>query len=257
MRERIGVTRDGGVLRIALTRPERHNAFDDRLVEELTEALGAEGADAGVRVIVLSGEGESFSAGADLEWMRRAAGRTPEENEAGALRMAAMFRAIADSAAPVVARVQGAAYGGGVGLVAACDIAVASSGARFALSEVRLGLVPAVISPFILAKVLPSEFRRYALTGERFDALEARRIGLVQVVAEAASLDEAVAEIVEALLAGGPKAQASLKELLRLLAACEPEAVQALTARHIARLRASAEGREGIDAFLERRAPRW
>lgn len=251
------MSREGTLLRIRLARPERHNAFDDLLIEEVAGAFRDAARAPGARAVILEGEGKSFSAGADLEWMRRIAAYSAEENEADALRMEGMFRAIAACPVPVIARVHGAALGGGVGLVAACDIAVASTEARFAFSEVRLGIIPAVIAPFVLRKVREGDFRRYALTAERFDAAEARRIGLVQQVVEPDVLDREVERLATELLSGGPAAQRSVKDLLAALAGCGPDEARTMTAQRIARLRASDEGREGIQAFLDRRAPGW
>jgi methylglutaconyl-CoA hydratase len=241
---RIG--RDGAVLRIALARPERRNAFDAALIEELAAAF----ADVGdARAVVLSGDGPSFSAGADVEWMRASVDLTYEENVADALRLRAMLDAIDGCPAPVVARVQGHALGGGCGLVACSDIAIAERSAQFAFSEVKLGIVPAVISPFALAKIGPTAARRYFVTGERFSAEVALRIGLVHEVAD--DLDQAVDSVVVELLSAGPEAVRAAKELARAPASADD------TARRIAAHRTSPEGQEGLRAFLEKRAPTW
>ncbi len=242
----VRVERDGPVLRIVLARPERRNAFDASVIEELTDAFTDVG---DARVVVLSGEGPSFSAGADVEWMRSSVELTYDENVADALRLRAMLDAIDGSPAPVVARVQGHALGGGCGLVACCDIAVAEPGAVFAFSEVKLGIVPAVISPFALAKIGPSAARRYFVTGERFDAATALRIGLVHEVDS--ELDEAVARVVQELLSAGPAAARAAKELARRPATAEE------TAERIAEHRTSPEGQEGLNAFLDKRPPNW
>jgi methylglutaconyl-CoA hydratase len=240
------VERDGPVLRIVLARPERRNAFDAALIGELTDAF----ADVGdARVVVLSGDGPSFSAGADVEWMRSSVELTYDENVADALRLRSMLDAIDGSPAPVVARVQGHALGGGCGLVACCDVVVAEPDASFAFSEVKLGIVPAVISPFALAKIGSSAARRYFVTGERFDAATALRIGLVHEVD--AELDEAVARIVAELLSAGPAVARAAKELARHAATADE------TARRIAEHRTSPEGQEGLRAFLEKRPPNW
>ena len=240
------VERDGPVLRIVMARPERRNAFDAAVIGELTEAF----ADVGdARAVVLSGDGPSFSSGADVEWMRSSVELTYEENVADALRLRAMLDAIDGSPAPVVARVQGHALGGGCGLVACCDIAVADPGAIFAFSEVKLGIVPAVISPFALAKIGPSAARRYFVSGERFDAPTALRIGLVHEVDS--ELDEAVARVVAELVSAGPAAARAAKALARRPAAAEE------TARRIAEHRTSSEGQEGLRAFLDKRPPNW
>lgn len=252
----VRVERAGAVASVHLARPERHNAFDDDLIAELSAALAMLAEDDAVRVLVLRGDGPSFSAGADLGWMRRMGGYGFDENVADAERLADLLAAIRDHPCPVVARVHGAAMGGGVGLVAACDLAVAAEGTRFALSEVRLGLVPAVIAPFVLPRIGIAAARELCLTGEVFDADRARAIGLVARVVPAPALDEAVAERVRALLSGAPGAQGVVKRLLRDVAA-DPAGARSLTTRTIAIVRASDEGRAGMAAFLERRPPPW
>ncbi|MGZ4334549.1 MAG: enoyl-CoA hydratase-related protein [Gaiellaceae bacterium] len=240
------VDRDDAVLRIAIARPERRNAFDAALIDELAGAF----ADVGdARAVVLSGDGASFSAGADVEWMRSSVDLSFDENVADALRLRTMLDAIDSCPAPVVARVQGHALGGGCGLVACCDIVVAEPGAQFAFSEVKLGIVPAVISPFALAKIGPGAARRYFVTGERFTAEVALRIGLVHEVAE--DLDGAVDRVVAELLTAGPQAARGAKELARAPLTAEE------TARRIAAHRTSAEGQEGLRAFLEKRTAAW
>jgi methylglutaconyl-CoA hydratase len=237
--------RDGPVLRVAMTRPEQRNAFDASLIAELTEAFSDVG---GARAVVLSGDGPSFSAGADVEWMRSSVDLSYEENVADALRLRAMLDAIDGCHAPVVARVQGHAFGGGCGLVACSDIVVAQPGAQFAFSEVKLGIVPAVISPFALAKIGTSAARRWFVTGERFSAEVALRIGLVHEVTD--DLDAAVDRIVGELLTAGPEAARAAKELARAPLPAD------VTARRIAERRASPEGQEGLRAFLEKRPAR-
>lgn len=247
-----------GVATVTLDRPALHNAFDDALIAALTDALRALGRDEAVRVVLLAARGKSFSAGADLEWMRRTAGYSREENLRDAEALAALTRTLDALPRPTVAVVQGAAYGGGVGLVACCDVAVASSAATFCLSEVRLGLVPAVISPYVVAAIGPRAARRYALTAERFDAAEARRLGLVHEVVAPEALEAAAGRIVAALLAGGPRAVAAAKALVaRVARAPLDDALVAETAERIASIRASEEGREGLSAFLEKRPPTW
>ncbi len=252
------VSRDGPVARVTLNRPHLHNAFDEALIAGLADAFQALYADDS-RVVVLAGAGKSFSAGADLNWMQRAAGYDEERNRADARALELMLRTIDDCPKPVVALVQGAAIGGGVGLVAACDIAVAGEAAQFATSEVRLGIVPAVIAPFVVRAIGPREARRWFLTAERFGATEARRIGLVHEVVPAAELEARVAAVVGELLKGGPEALASAKQLVRLVemmpqgGSIRAEATVAM----IAERRASAEGKEGIAAFLEKRKPGW
>ena len=240
------IERDGSVLRITLARPDRRNAFDAALIAELAEAFVDVGR---ARAVVLAGDGPSFCAGADIDWMRSSADLSYEENVADANALRAMLEAIDGCPAPVVARVQGHALGGGAGLVAVADIAVAGADASFAFSEVKLGIVPAVISPFALAKIGPGAARRYFLTGERFDAATALRIGLVHEVAD--DLDAAVERVVGELLSAGPLAARWAKRLVRE----RPDGPE--TARWIAERRTSDEGQEGLRAFLEKRRPGW
>lgn len=250
--------RAGGVAWLTLSRPEMHNAFDDRLIVELTAELARLGADPAVRAVVLTGAGRSFSAGADLHWMRRTAGYGEAENLADARALAKLMQTLNELPKPTVARVNGAALGGGAGLVACCDIVVASERAVFGTTEVRLGLIPAVIGPYVLAAIGPRHARRLMLTGERIDAAEAARLGLVHQVVPAEELDAAVGRIVADLLAGGPDAIAAAKGLIRDLALrpIGPEVIDD-TAQRIAALRATPEAREGVGAFLEKRPPNW
>jgi methylglutaconyl-CoA hydratase len=250
---------DSGTGIVTLNRPERHNAFDEELIAELADALQDMEADPAVRVVVLSSTGKSFCAGADLAWMQRAAEYSEEENYQDAASLAGLLRMLNELNKPTIARVQGPAYGGGVGLLAACDIAVATFDAHFSLTEVRLGLIPAVISPYVIAAVGSRRARRYMLTGERFSASEAYRIGLLQeIVPGEEELDDAVGELVEALMSGGPHAQGECKALIRLVADRQiDEDVIEATAQRISRVRASDEGREGMAAFLEKRKPAW
>jgi enoyl-CoA hydratase/carnithine racemase len=237
---------DGAVLRVAMARPERRNAFDAALIDELAAAF----ADVGdARAVVLSGDGPSFSGGADVEWMRSSVDLSYEENVADALRLRSMLDAIDSCPAPVVARVQGHALGGGCGLVACSDVVIAEPAAQFAFSEVKLGIVPAVISPFALAKIGAGAARRFFVTGERFSAEVALRIGLVHEVAE--DLDAAVGRVVGELLSAGPNAARAAKELARAPLSAEE------SARRNASHRTSDEGQEGLRAFLEKRAPTW
>ena len=240
------IERDGPVLRITLARPDRRNAFDAGLISELAEAFVDVGR---TRAVVLAGDGPSFSAGADVDWMRSSVDLSLDENVADANALRRMLEAIDGCPAPVVARVQGHALGGGAGLVAAADIAVAARDAVFAFSEVKLGIVPAVISPFALAKIGPGAARRYFVTGERFDAESALRIGLVHEVTN--DLDGAVDRVIGELLSAGPQAARWAKRLVRE----RPNGPE--TARWIAERRASAEGQEGLRAFLEKRKPSW
>jgi len=240
------VERDGSVLRITLARPERRNAFDAQVIAELSEAFVDVGR---ASAVVLAGEGASFCAGADVEWMRASVGLSLDENVADANAMRQMFEAIDRCPAPVVARVQGHALGGGAGLVAVADIAIADPATVFAFSEVKLGIIPAVISPFALAKIGAGAARRCFVTGERFDAETALRIGLVSEVAE--QLDVAVERAIAELLSAGPHAARWAKRLVRE----RPDGPE--TARWIAERRASEEGQEGLQAFLEKRPPKW
>ncbi len=249
---------DRGVAAVTLSRPELHNAFDEGLIAGLAEALGRLADDPAVRVVLLRAEGKSFSAGADLNWMRRMAGYGEAENLADAERLAALMAALDRLPRPTVAVVQGAAFGGGVGLIAACDMAVASEAASFSLSEVKLGLIPAVISPYVVDAIGVRAARRYMLTGERFDAATARRLGLVNEVVPADALEAAVERLVTALLACGPEAVAQCKDLIaRVARGPIDQAMIADTAQRIARIRATDEGREGVAAFLEKRKPGW
>ena len=255
----VEIARDGAVARVTLNRPRLHNAFDEALIQGLADAFAALGEDAAVRVVLLTGAGKSFSAGADLNWMKRAAGYDEERNRADAHALELMLRTLDECPKPVVGLVNGAAIGGGVGLVAACDIAIAAEGAQFATSEVRLGIVPAVIAPFVVRAIGPREARRWFLTAERFGAEEARRIGLVHEVAPADQLEERGAAMVADLLKGGPEALAEAKRLVQLVRTM-PQGGSILaeaTVAMIADRRASAEGREGIGAFLEKRKPGW
>lgn len=259
MSESLAIERQGAVGLVTMNRPERHNAFDDTLIRELTEALRAIEADDGVRLVVLSGAGKSFSAGADLRWMKRMAGYSMDENRRDAMAMAALMRTLAHLRKPTIARVHGAAYGGGVGLVACCDVAVASHGATFSLSEAKLGLIPAVISPYVVDAIGERAARRYFLTGERFDVAEAWRMGLVHDIGVSdAEMDERLGNIVDAMLSCGPVAQREAKELIRAVAGrpVTSELIQD-TAERIARLRSSPEGKEGVSAFLEKRRAAW
>ncbi len=250
---------DHGIGIVTLNRPERHNAFDETLIRELTQALRDMAAHANVRAVVLSSTGRSFCAGADLDAMRRAGAMNFNANLAAARDLAELMRTLAQLAKPTVARIQGPAYGGGVGLVACCDVAVASVDASFALTEVRLGLTPSTISPYVIAAIGERYARRYMLTAERFGASEAYRIGLVhEIVPDESALDAAVGEIVDALVKNGPQAMAACKELIRSVALhpVGPDLIE-VTAQHIASIRAGDEGREGLAAFLEKREPRW
>jgi len=240
------VERDGPVLRVTMARPERRNAFDASLIAELTQAFDDVG---DARAVVLAGDGPSFSAGADVEWMRSSVALSYDENVADAMRLRAMLAAVDNCPAPVVAQVQGHALGGGCGLVACADIAVAAPDVQFAFSEVKLGIVPAVISPFALAKIGTGAARRWFVTGERFGADVALRIGLVHEVA--GELSESVTRVLGELLTAGPEAARAAKELARAPLSADE------TAQRIAERRTGAEGQEGLRAFLEKRPPGW
>lgn len=257
MYQSLTVALDGGVATVTLNRPEAHNAFGAALIAELTEAFDALGADEAVRAIVLTGAGPSFSAGADIAAMRASLDLTAEDNRADAERLAALFGTIDACPRPTIARVNGAAYGGGVGLVAACDLAVAATGATFAFSEVRLGIAPAVIAPYVLRRIGEAQARPLFLTGARFTADRALAIGLVHQVALADQLDDAVAEQVKLILAAAPGAIAATKALVRQLRAATPAEARDLTTALIARLRTAPEGQEGLRAFLDKRRPDW
>ena len=249
-----------GIATLTLDRPAQKNALSAELVGRLTDAFAALAADRSVRVVMLRGAGDAFCAGADVNDMRAAGAATLEANEADSRRFAAMLARIEAQPQPTVAVVQGAAYGGAIGLIAACDIAIAAGNARLALSEVRLGLIPAMISPYVLRAIGARQAHRWFLTGEAMDAATALRIGLVHEVADDAALEAAAEKLVAALLAGGPFAQAEIKRLLRRVTgrgSAADESMLTDTARWIARIRAGDEGREGLTAFLERRKPRW
>jgi methylglutaconyl-CoA hydratase len=253
------IENQGPIGLLTMNRPERHNAFDDALIAEMTDALRTLEADDSVRLVVLSGAGKSFSAGADLNWMKRMSGYSRDENQRDAMAMAALMRTLASLRKPTIARVHGAAYGGGVGLVACCDVAVGSHNATFSLSEARLGLIPAVISPYVVAAIGERHARRYFLTGERFDAAEAWRLGLLHEIAVTeGAMDEKIGEICDAMLDCGPAAQREGKELVRAVAhkPLHSEVIQD-TAERIARIRSSPEGKEGVAAFLEKRKASW
>ena len=254
------VTHENGVATLALARPQIHNAFDDALIAELTTVLRLLDADPTVRVVVLTGEGASFSAGADLGWMRRMAQASEDENREDARGLAALMRTLDELETPTIARVNGAAFGGGVGLVACCDIAIGAEGAKFGLTETKLGLVPAVISPYVIAAIGARQARRLFLTAEIVDAQEAHRIGLLHRVVPADQLDAAVQAEVERLRSAGPAAVQEAKKLVRRIAAgtaAERDAIDAANADLIARLRVSEEGQEGLGAFFGKRKPGW
>jgi methylglutaconyl-CoA hydratase len=251
-------TRDPGVAQVTMSRPAVFNAFDEAMIAELDTAFAQLAEDSSVRVIVLAGEGRHFSAGADLQWMRRASTASREWNLADARRFAAMLARIESCPKPTVARVQGAALGGGVGLACACDVAIAADNASFSVSEARFGILPAVIGPYVVNAVGKRQARRLALTATRIGPAEALAIGLVQQVVAAEALDTAVDATVADLLAGGPQAQREIKQLFAQLAVAPvtPETIE-LTAQTISRVRGSDEAREGFAAFLGKRPADW
>ena len=256
--ETIQVVVADGVATVTLDRPAVRNAFSDTMIGELTRAFADVARHANAKVVVLAASGKAFCAGADLNWMKRMAGYSDAENRADALLLARMLKTIHDCPKPVVARVQGDVYAGGTGLVAACDIAVAAREAGFCLSETRLGLIPATIGPYVIRAMGERAARRYMLTAERFDAMEALRIGFVHEVVEADALDAAVARHVAVLLANSSNAMNETKRLIRDVATAPlDEALLEDTAGRIAAIRASEEGKEGIRSFLEKRKPAW
>jgi len=256
--ETVEIERKGGIATLWMNRPMVHNAFNAQLIADIDAACRALGADESVRVVVLAGRGKSFSAGADLNWMKEAAGYTIDENLADARRLAGMLRTLAELPKPTVARVHGAALGGGTGLAAACDICVASEAAVFATSEVRFGIIPSAISPYVVRAIGARQALRYFQTGERIAARQALQLGLVHELPAAELLDDVVGQIVEALLIGGPIAQRAAKSLVGAVAwyPLSDELVEE-TAQRIARLRSGAEAAEGLSAFLAKRPPAW
>ena len=250
-------SRIGGILRLTLNRPEKSNAFDDEVIADLTQAFLGAAEDEAVRVVVLAAAGKYFSAGGDLGWMQRMAGFSDEENLADAQALAALMRAIDICPKPVLARVQGSAFAGAVGLLACCDIVISVPAAQFAITEVRLGLIPAVISPYVVRAIGVRQARRWSLTAERFSAAQAKEMGLVHEIAEESELDAVLQHQIAALTAAAPSALAEAKSLLAMVDQPLSEPVIDETAHLIARQRASAEGREGVTAFLEKRPPSW
>jgi methylglutaconyl-CoA hydratase len=256
----LSIQHDGAVASLQMQRPEVHNAFDAQLIAELTTALQQLDRDPSVRAVVLSGAGSTFSAGADLNWMLGMARATEVENRKDSLRLAKLMHTLNFLSKPTLAKVNGSAYGGGVGLVACCDIAIGAEGAKFSLSEVKLGLVPAVISPYVIAAIGARHARRLFLSAEVFSAAQAERIGLLHQCVPGNELDAAVDKTLHWLLKGGPEAQKEAKRLVQRISGMTPT-VQALddrrNARLIARMRMSDEGQEGLSAFLDKRRPGW
>ena len=254
----LDVVIDGFLATVTLNRPEVRNAFNEATIAEITQAFQELGQNKTVRAIVLAANGPAFCAGADLNWMKKMATYSHEENRADAAQLAEMLRTIYLCPKPVIAKIQGDCYAGGMGLVAACDIAVATQATNFCLSEVKLGLIPATISPYVVIAMGENAARRYFLTAERFSAQEAHRIGFVHQVVAADVLDAAVAELVKALMSNSPSAVKEAKRLVRDVASRPLEATLiADTAERIADIRSSEEGKEGVRAFLEKRKPNW
>ena len=258
MSQHLSITQSGPVARITLTMPEIRNAFSDEVIQAITEAFADVGGRAEVRAVVLAAEGPAFCAGANLNWMRRMADYTREENLADAGKLAAMLRTIAECPKPTIARVQGDVYAGGMGLVAACDMAVSVDTAWYALSEVKIGLAPATISPYVIRAMGARAAQRYFLTAERFTAAEAHRIGFVHEVVAADALDAKVDELLKALTSASPAAVVACKTLVADVVGRDiDEGLIAYTVEAIADIRASTEGREGVQAFLNKRKPAW
>jgi methylglutaconyl-CoA hydratase len=258
MSKHLDIRRRGATARVFLNRPEVRNAFNDEVIAELTDAFTQLGAEADLRAIVLGGEGKAFCAGADLSWMRAMADYTWEENRGDAARLAEMLWTIYSCPVPVIGRIHGDCYAGGVGLAAVCDVLVAANGVNFCLSEAKLGLLPATIAPYVIRALGEQAARRYFTTAERFDAAAAKALGFVHECVPPAALDETVAAIVAALVANGPSAVRACKRLVQDVAG-QPisDALRADTAHRIADIRASSEGKEGVQAFLNKRAPAW
>jgi len=256
--ETLEIVRDGGVATVWMNRPDVHNAFNAQLIADLTAACRALDADDTVRAVVLAGRGKSFSAGADLNWMKAAGEASEAENFADAMKLAGMMRTLAEMRKPTIARVHGTALGGGMGLASACDICIAGDKAVFATSEVKFGIIPSAISPYVIRAIGERQAYRYFQTAERINATRAAELGLAHEAVATEELDAKVKEVVEALLQGGPKSQAAAKDLIRAVAN-QPvsDALVEDTARRIAGLRATPEAREGLAAFLDKRPAAW
>lgn len=260
MTESLLITDRNGIREISLNRPSVHNAFDDRLIADLTAAIEATNADGSIWALVLSGQGSTFSAGADVNWMRAMAGASEAENREDSLRLARLMRTLNFLPKPTIAKVNGSAYGGGIGLIACCDIAIGVEGAKFSISEAKLGLVPAVISQYVVAAIGPRQARKLFISGEVFDADEALRIDLLHQIVSRSGLDDAVSRSLHFLSKCGARAQAEAKVLaLRIdgMTRESAEKVDIENAALIARMRVSDEGQEGLSAFLDKRPPRW
>lgn len=253
----VRVEQEGVVARVTLDRPEVRNAFNEQMLADLLEVFGAIRDDPNVRVVVLTGEGKAFCAGADLHWMKRVVDYSYEENYKDSLQLARMLREVYTCPKPVIGRINGSAVGGGTGVVAVCDITIASDQATFAFSETKLGLTPAAISPYLLKRMGEKNLREYFLTGERFTAMQAKEMGLLNVVVPTTELDDAVDAKIKMILTGGPNALAVSKELIREVGERSLDDNGPYTAEVISRLRMSAEGQEGMNAFLQKRNPTW
>ncbi|MCR9205235.1 MAG: enoyl-CoA hydratase-related protein [Halobacteriovoraceae bacterium] len=251
--------RDEGVVEVRLNRPELHNAFNDEFIQELTTCFKDLSSDGTVRLLILSGEGKSFCAGADLNWMKAMKNYSDEENYEDSVKLSNLFSTLNDCPFPVIAKINGATLGGGTGLIAACDFVIAAEEARFGFTEVGLGLVPAVISPYVVNKIGESFARAYFLSGERFDAYEALRMNLVHKVVSLSDLNQAVEKQVERFLRAGPQAAREAKTLIKGVFKREPhsENLRDFTCKTIARVRTTPEGQEGMTALLEKRKPKW
>ena len=247
-----------GIARVTLDNPSKHNAFDDQIIAQLTDAFSAVAANSNVRVMVLASEGKSFSAGADLDWMKRMASYSYDENLQDARALALMLQTLKTMPQPTIARIQGAVFGGAVGLVSCCDIAVAATVATFSLSEVKIGLVPATVSPYVIEAIGARAARRYFMTGERFSAQTAKHIGLLSEVISPENLDKQIGLLIDALLANGPEAVIASKQLVADIngQAIGPDLIEH-TCKMIAKIRVSKQGQEGLQAFLEKRKPHW
>jgi methylglutaconyl-CoA hydratase len=253
----ISYSTENKIARVLLNRPEVHNAFNEVMIQELLDVFQEISKNEDVRIAILTGKGESFCAGADLNWMKKMINFSYEQNLEDSLKLAELFYLMYSLPKPIIARVNGAAIGGGTGLVAVCDIAIASENAKFSLSEVKLGLVPACISPYVIRKVGEGRCREFFLTGERISAKRALELGLVNQVVPADQLDQAVQEKVSQLVSSGPKALAMCKELLKNVPGMDFEKAKTYTADMIASMRIGDEGQEGMSAFLEKRKPKW
>ena len=250
-------TSEGKILRLTMNRPQVHNAFNSAMIRELAAAFAEAGKDPDIRLVVLTGAGESFCAGADLNWMREIIRYSFEQNLQESRELAELLYSIYTLPKPTIARINGAVIGGGTGLFSACDIVIASEKARFGLSEVKIGLIPAAIGPYVIRRICESAARELFMTGERFDARRALEIGLVNKVVPHEALDEKVAEVVHLLLSSGPEAIAKCKELLQRVPAMSLDEAKGYTAEMIAGLRVSPEGQEGMASFMEKRKPGW